>query len=142
MSRYIATRAIRGATAMVAEAEAAVSAALAELGPDAPVQFTNTAYYLPVIYAFTGQKVETLGELPPIIARAKALLHPLPRRHDVAALPGRDAGFGRRHAVRRGGHGGRALRARGRAADHQARPATTRTRSASAPSAPWCTATR
>ena len=54
MSRYIATRAIRGATGIVAEAEAAVAEALAELGPDAPVAFTNTAYFLPVIYAFTG----------------------------------------------------------------------------------------
>jgi acetyl-CoA synthase len=78
MSRYIAKRAIRGAAAMVGEAEAAVNAALAELGPETPVQFTNTAYYLPVIYAFTGRKVETLGDLPPVIERAKALLHPVP----------------------------------------------------------------
>ena len=34
MSRYIATRAIRGAQGMVREAEEAVNAALAELGPD------------------------------------------------------------------------------------------------------------
>src|SRR5512137_808738 len=78
MSRYIATRAIRGAQGIVAEAEEAVNAAIAELGPDAPVAFTNTAYYLPVIYAFTGEKVEKLGDLPPIIERAKGLLHPIP----------------------------------------------------------------
>ena len=78
MSRYIATRAIRGAQGMVREAEEAVNQALAELGPDAPVAFTNTAYYLPVIYAFTGEKVEKLGDLPPIIERAKSLLHPIP----------------------------------------------------------------
>ena len=78
MSRYIATRAIRGATTIVREAEEAVNQALADLGPDAPVQFTNTAYHLPVIYAFTGQKVEKLGDLPPVIERAKSLLHPVP----------------------------------------------------------------
>ena len=78
MSRYIATRAIRGAQGIVGEAEVAVNAALAELGPDTPVAFTNTAYYLPVIYAFTGQKVETLGDLATVIQRAKGLLHPIP----------------------------------------------------------------
>ena len=78
MSRYIATRAIRGATGIVGEAEQAVNEALAELGPDAPVAFTNTAYYLPVIYAFTGQKVEKLGDLAQVIERAKGLLHPIP----------------------------------------------------------------
>ncbi|MFA4965852.1 MAG: CO dehydrogenase/CO-methylating acetyl-CoA synthase complex subunit beta, partial [Thermoleophilia bacterium] len=78
MSRHIATHAIRGATAIVREAEAHVEAALAELGPDTPVAFTNTAYYLPVIYAFTGRKIEKLGDLPPVLARARELLHPEP----------------------------------------------------------------
>ncbi|HMK92277.1 MAG TPA: CO dehydrogenase/CO-methylating acetyl-CoA synthase complex subunit beta, partial [Thermoleophilia bacterium] len=78
MSRLIATRAIRGARRLVDEARAAVEGALAELGPDTPVAFTNTAYYLPVIYAFTGMKVETLGDLPPVLDRAAALLHPVP----------------------------------------------------------------
>jgi acetyl-CoA synthase len=78
MSRYIATRAIRGAQNIVREAEEAVNAALADLGPDTPVQFTNTAYYLPVTYAFTGMKVEKLGDLPAVMERAKSLLHPVP----------------------------------------------------------------
>src|SRR5512146_12364 len=78
MSRYIATHAIRGATALMGEAEAQVEAALAELGPDTPVAFTNTAYYLPVIYAFTGIKIEKLGDLPAVLTRARALLHPEP----------------------------------------------------------------
>jgi len=78
MSRYIAKRAIRGATALVAEAEAMVNDAIAELGPETPVAFTNTAYFLPVVYAFTGQKVATLGDLVTVIERAKALLHPVP----------------------------------------------------------------
>jgi acetyl-CoA synthase len=78
MSRYIATHAIRGAQAMVGEAEDAVTSAIAELGPEAPVQFTNTAYYLPVTYAFTGRKVEKLADLTPVIEHAKQLLHPTP----------------------------------------------------------------
>jgi acetyl-CoA synthase len=85
MSRYIAKRAIRGATAIVAEAEKMVNDAIADLGPDTPVQFTNTAYYLPVVYAFTGRKVETLGGLLPVIEQCKALLHPVPA--DTMWLP-------------------------------------------------------
>ena len=50
MSRYIATRAIRGANALVTEAELMLNKALAEKGPDTPVSFPNTAYYLPTIY--------------------------------------------------------------------------------------------
>ena len=85
MSRYIAKRAIRGATALVAEAEAMVNDAIAELGPETPVAFTNTAYFLPVVYAFTGQKVATLGDLVTVIERAKSLLHPVPA--DTMWLP-------------------------------------------------------
>ena len=78
MSRYIATRAIRGSNALVAEAEAMLQKALAEKGPDTPVAFPNTAYYLPLIFGMTGQKVETLGQLKTAMAHAHGLLHPLP----------------------------------------------------------------
>jgi len=78
MSRYIATRAIRGANAIVAEAEALLQKALAEKGPDAPVAFTNTAYYLPVIYGLLGHPVSKIGDLVPVIEHAKSLLHPPP----------------------------------------------------------------
>ena len=39
MSRYIATRAIRGANALVTEAELMLNQALKEKGPDTPVSF-------------------------------------------------------------------------------------------------------
>jgi acetyl-CoA synthase len=78
MSRYIATRAIRGSNALVAEAEAMLSRALMEKGPDTPVAFPNTAYYLPLIFGMTGRKVETLAELKPVMEHAHSLLHPLP----------------------------------------------------------------
>jgi acetyl-CoA synthase len=80
MSRYIATRAIRGANALVSEAEIMLKRALRDKGPDTPVSFPNTAYYLPTILGMTGQKVETLGELEPIIGHARSLLHPLPSK--------------------------------------------------------------
>ncbi|HSG15323.1 MAG TPA: acetyl-CoA decarbonylase/synthase complex subunit alpha/beta [Anaerolineae bacterium] len=78
MSRYIATRAIRGSNALVVEAEAMLDRALAEKGPDTPVSFPNTAYYLPFTFGMTGRKVETLGELAPVMKHARSLLHPLP----------------------------------------------------------------
>ena len=43
MSKYIATRAIRGANALVNETEAMLQKALAEKGPDCKVAFPNTA---------------------------------------------------------------------------------------------------
>jgi acetyl-CoA synthase len=78
MSRYIATRAIRGANALVTEAEIMLRQALAEKGPDTPVSFPNTAYYLPVILGMTGVEVQTLGQLESAIEHARELLHPVP----------------------------------------------------------------
>ncbi len=78
MSRYIATRAIRGANALVTEAELMLKRALVEKGPDTPVAFPDTAYYLPTIYGMTGVEVTTLGQLPEVLKHARSLLHPLP----------------------------------------------------------------
>ena len=78
MSRYIATRAIRGANLIVAEAETMLKRALADLGPDTPVKFTNTAYYLPVALAFTGRQVVKLSDLALVLEDAKGMLHPVP----------------------------------------------------------------
>ncbi|MBN1146853.1 MAG: CO dehydrogenase/CO-methylating acetyl-CoA synthase complex subunit beta [Anaerolineales bacterium] len=78
MSRYIATRAIRGANALVIEAELMLQMALAEKGPDTPVAFPNTGYYLPTILGMTGVEVKTLGELQNPLEHARKLLHPLP----------------------------------------------------------------
>jgi acetyl-CoA synthase len=78
MSRYIATRAIRGANALVTEAELMLDKALKEKGPDTPVSFPNTAYYIPVIGGMTGVTVETLGQLKQVMEHAHTLLHPSP----------------------------------------------------------------
>jgi acetyl-CoA synthase len=81
MSRYIASRAIRGANAIVTEAEVMLQKALTEKGPDTPVAFPNTAYYLPLINGMTGLEVETLGQLEPVMQHAKQLLHPMPSKN-------------------------------------------------------------
>ncbi|MFA5867032.1 MAG: acetyl-CoA decarbonylase/synthase complex subunit alpha/beta [Actinomycetota bacterium] len=74
MSKIIASAAIRGAHALVGRAEKALDEAIKAKGEAEPFSLPDTAYYLPVIYAMTGQKCKTLGDLPPIIEKAKALL--------------------------------------------------------------------
>lgn len=78
MSRYIATRALRGANRIVHEFEGLLGQALRERGADAPVAFPNTAYHLPLILGMTGQPVERLGDLTQVLAAARRLLHPVP----------------------------------------------------------------
>jgi len=78
MSRYIATRAIRGANALVTEAEQMLDRVLSEKGPDTRVAFPNTAYHLPLIFGMTGREIGTLGELPGVLKHARSLLHPMP----------------------------------------------------------------
>lgn len=78
MSRYIATSAINGAHAVVNEFEQLLGKALIEKGAETPIAFPNTAYYLPFNFGMTGQPVEKLGDLQPVLARAKGLLHPAP----------------------------------------------------------------
>src|SRR5512147_1828999 len=78
MSRYIATRAIRGANALVTEAEIMFDKALAEKGADTPVSFPNTAYYLPTILGMTGKTIEKIGDLQPVMKQARDMLHPIP----------------------------------------------------------------
>ena len=78
MSRYIATRAVRGANALVIEAEAMLHKALSEKGPNTPIEFPNTAYYLPLIYGMTGLEIKELGQLSEVLQIARKLLHPVP----------------------------------------------------------------
>ena len=63
---------------MVKRAEEALAKAIDEKGKDAPVAYPNTAYYLPIMYLFLGQKVEKLGDLEESLAEARKLLGPIP----------------------------------------------------------------
>jgi len=57
-------RVFDGNDSMYALAEKAVAEAMEKLGPDAPVSFGDTAYSsLPCLYAMTGRKVATMGEV-------------------------------------------------------------------------------
>lgn len=74
---------IRGAVTAVQLASELVRESIEKLGRDMPVSFPNTAYYLPIIYGFTGQKVEKLGDLDSIIDYARSLLLSEPGKEAV-----------------------------------------------------------
>jgi acetyl-CoA synthase len=78
MSRAICTDAIGGAKEVVARADAMVATAIDAKGANHPVGFPGTAYYLPIIYSFTGRKVETLGDLVPVLQDCHNLLPETP----------------------------------------------------------------
>ncbi|MFZ5518333.1 MAG: acetyl-CoA decarbonylase/synthase complex subunit alpha/beta [Candidatus Zhuqueibacterota bacterium] len=74
MSKIICSNAIDGAVNWVARAEAKLNEAIQLNGETSEVGFPDTAYYLPIIYSFTGEKVHHLGDLRAILRRAKELL--------------------------------------------------------------------
>ncbi|MDI6891936.1 MAG: acetyl-CoA decarbonylase/synthase complex subunit alpha/beta [Actinomycetota bacterium] len=78
MSKIIASAAIRGAHKIVVRAEKELKKALEKHGPDKKVEFPNTGYYLPVIYGMTGISVSKLGDMQPVLEKAKSLLPPVP----------------------------------------------------------------
>ena len=74
MSKLICSSAIDGAVEWVARADASVARAVATHGEDHEVGFPSTAYYLPVIHSFSGDKVETLADCRSVLKKAKELL--------------------------------------------------------------------
>jgi len=78
MSKIIATAAIRGAHEMVDRADQALTAAIKKYGKEHEVSYPNTAYYLPIMYLFLGQKVKQLGDLEESMTEARGLLGRIP----------------------------------------------------------------
>ncbi len=76
MSKIILSGVIRGAHEIYARVEKKVNDAIAKYGEDKVVKLPNTGYYLPVIYGILGHKVETLGDMKPVLAKCKSLLPP------------------------------------------------------------------
>lgn len=74
MSKVICDSAIVGATQWIATAEKKLDDAIKAKGENCEVGFPETAYYLPVIYSFTGERAETLGSLRGILQKGKELL--------------------------------------------------------------------
>ncbi|WP_434309708.1 acetyl-CoA decarbonylase/synthase complex subunit alpha/beta [Hominifimenecus sp. rT4P-3] len=63
-----------GSHAVAGLTEGAVKDAIAKHGADAKVAFPDTAYFLPTIYAATGVKVKTLGDLTACVDVLKSLI--------------------------------------------------------------------
>ena len=63
-----------GANAVAGLTEGAVQAAIEKHGPQQAVAFPDTAYYFPTIYAATGVKVKTLGDLTACVGVLKSLI--------------------------------------------------------------------
>ena len=63
-----------GSNAVAGLTEGAVNDAIAKYGADHPVAFPDTAYFFPTIYAATGVKVKTLGDLTACVGVLKSLI--------------------------------------------------------------------
>ncbi len=63
-----------GSNAVAGLVEGAVNDAIAKYGADKEVAFPDTAYAFPTIYAATGVKVKTLGDLPACVGVLKSLI--------------------------------------------------------------------
>ncbi len=63
-----------GSNAVAGLTEGAVNDAIAKHGADKAIAFPDTAYYFPTIYAATGVKVKTLGDLVPCVGVLKSLI--------------------------------------------------------------------
>ena len=74
MSKIIASAAIRGAHKYVEKAKEKLNRLIEDKGPDYKVAYPNTAYYLPLIYAILGLKVENLEGMREALKEAKNLL--------------------------------------------------------------------
>jgi len=69
-------RAYEGTIIALSYAEILLSQALRLHGPEAPVGYPDTAYFLPVIRSLLGEGVTKLGELVPILNRMRAQVSP------------------------------------------------------------------
>ena len=106
MSKIIASAAIRGAHKILADAEKKWRQAMDKWGPNEPVGFPNTAYYLPVIYGILGIKVEKLGDMEAGTQELPAHPAAAGQRDASPALPGAGPGCRDGHLLRRRDHRG------------------------------------
>jgi acetyl-CoA synthase len=63
-----------GSNAVAGLTEGAVNDAIEKYGADHAVGYPDTAYFLPIIYAATGVKIKTLGDLPAAVGILKSLI--------------------------------------------------------------------
>ena len=66
-----------GAITATSYAEILLNQAIRTYGPEHPVGYPDTAYFLPVIRCFSGEEVNKLGDLPPILNRKRVQVSPV-----------------------------------------------------------------
>ncbi len=71
MSMELFKGAYEGAVTATSYAEILLAKAIKEYGANCPVKYPNTAYRLPVITALSGEEVNTIGDLAPILNRVR-----------------------------------------------------------------------
>ena len=69
--KKIFRQAYDGAVIATSYAEILLNQAIKKYGADHPIQYPDTAYYLPVIRALSGESVTKLGDIPPILNRKR-----------------------------------------------------------------------
>lgn len=85
MSKIICSAAIRGAHKIAYRVEKKYADVLKKYGPDQKIAFTDTAYFLPIIYSMLGIPVKNLGDCQQVFKRCRKLIPPLVK--EKMALP-------------------------------------------------------
>ena len=76
-------RVFRGSDEMWAKAETELAKAIDELGPEAAMQLPDTAYNMACIYAYTGIKIATLGDLRDAMPTIRGMMTREHRTKDI-----------------------------------------------------------
>ncbi len=84
--------AVEGAQTAVGLAENGVADAINAKGKEASFGYPNTAYGLPILYAFEGLEVRSLADVLPVLAKKKEELAKLSSKSDLDAADGLAAG--------------------------------------------------
>ncbi len=74
MATSVINPVVNGAKKLYQEAVGKVETALSEYGESKKVEFPDTAYSLPLIYALTAKKINTLGELRKVLDEIAGLI--------------------------------------------------------------------
>lgn len=72
MSTALFKATYEGAVIATSYAQILLEKTIKKYGADTPVKYPNTAYRLPVITALSGEEVNVLGDLPPILSRIRS----------------------------------------------------------------------
>jgi acetyl-CoA synthase len=88
MSDIVFGLAKKGTQVALGAAEGLVRDSIGSFGADREIQFPDTAFYLPLIYAVLGQEVKNLKEAEAIIKAARTMAKTAPDTADGALLNG------------------------------------------------------